>query len=135
MKLLKCQEEQALELYLSRLEALKQYGLLLGQRAMFVEYDDLVDHAQDTLAALTAFLNLDSPLSVDYATHRMTGRVIGYGDPCKNIKLGHIVRTAGHQVELGESTFLTAVRAFRQCREQLRFVVHHSFDGSSLVDE
>ena len=34
MKLLKCQEQEALDVYISRLETLTEYGVLLGKRAL-----------------------------------------------------------------------------------------------------
>ena len=122
------EEKQAVELYVSRLETLVHYGLLLGQRAFLVEYDDLVERTDQTLAALTGFLSLESPLNSDYTTHRMTGRVSGYGDPSGNIKLGRIVRTPAHDVTLSEKTVSTASRAFQECHGQLRDVIANGRD-------
>lgn len=119
MKLLKCQEQEALDVYISRLEALTEYGVLLGKRALLVEYDDLVDHTDHTLAALTSFLGLDSPLLPTYATHRMTGRE-GYGDPSTNIRTGHIIRTPSHAVAINKDILTLAARAFHKCRGQLQ---------------
>jgi hypothetical protein len=119
MKLLKCPESQAVEAYVSRLETLTRYGLLLRNRALLVEYDNLVNNGGDMLAVITSFLDLNSPLVESYATHRMTGRVIGYGDPSENIKIGHIVRTANHEASLSEDALTTAARAFGQCQSQL----------------
>jgi hypothetical protein len=119
MSLLKCQEKEALELYVNRLAALSRYGMLLRERALVVEYDDLVDHSEDTLAALTRFLALDSPLTANYETHRMTGRVAGYGDPSSNIKIGQIMRTPTHQITISEDILVAAVGTFQKCRAQL----------------
>ncbi len=91
-------EPEAVRVYLNRLATLTHYGLLLKRRAMVVEYDDLVDRSGDVLAAMTRFLQLASPLSESYATHRMTARVAGYGDPSQNIKVGKIVRTAARDI-------------------------------------
>jgi Sulfotransferase family len=119
---LSIQENAALEVYVNRLETLTQYGLLLRERALLVEYDDLIDHTEETLAALTGFLGLNSPLTPDYATHRMTARVAGYGDRSSNIKRGRIVRTPNHEVTLSKGTLIAAVPVFRKCREQLQAV-------------
>ena len=35
--------------------------MLLRERALFVEYDDLIDRTNDALAALTNFLDLGLP--------------------------------------------------------------------------
>jgi hypothetical protein len=113
-------EKQALNIYVNRLETLTQYASLLRERAMLVEYDDLIDHADETLATLTSFIGLDSPLTPSYATHRMTGRVAGYGDPSDNIKIGRIVRTPKHELIISRGTQIAAANAFRKCRRQLR---------------
>ena len=122
MAMLKCDEKDALEVYLTRLETLAHYGTLLGGRAMLVEYDNFIDHGEETLAALTGFIGLDSPLAPDYSTHRMTGRVGGNGDPSVNIKAGRIIRTPGHKVTLSAATIGAATRAFEKCRSQLHNV-------------
>ena len=119
MKLLTCQEDEALDLYISRLKALTQYGLLLRERALLVEYDDLVDRPNQTLAALADFLGLDTPLLPTYATHRMTARE-GYGDPSNNIRVGHILRTPTHEISISGDTLIAAVRAYHDCHEQLQ---------------
>jgi hypothetical protein len=119
MHLLKCQEHQALEVYKKRLDELTHYGLLLKERALLVEYDDLVDCTEQALDAITRFLGLGSPLTPTYTTHRMTGRVKGYGDPSNNIKTGHIIRTRGHEIAISQDTLVAATDAFRRCREEL----------------
>jgi hypothetical protein len=119
MKMLKCQEQEALEVYVKRLDELTQYGLLLGERAILVQYDDLLDRTEETLAALTRFLGLQSPLTPTYATHRMTGRVEGYGDPSNNIKAGQIIRTASHGIAISNDTLVAATHAYRKCQAEL----------------
>lgn len=120
MKLSVWQEKDALEYYVKRLQTLTRYGLLLRERAMLVEYDDLIDHTDQTLSALTRFLGLDTPLTPNYATHRMTGRVAGYGDPSSNIKTGRIIRTPNYQLKISEDTLTAATRVFHKCRVQLQ---------------
>ena len=119
MKMLKCEEQAALDVYIRRLETLTGYGQLLGDRALLVQYDDLVDRTEETLAAVTGFLGLDSPLTSTYATHRMTGRVEGYGDPSNNIKAGQIIRTQSHELALGRDTTIAAARAYCECQAAL----------------
>jgi hypothetical protein len=114
------QEKQALEIYINRLEALTHYGLLLGERALLVEYDALVDHTEQALAALTSFFGLESPLMPNYATNRMTRRVSGYGDPSNNITIGRIVRTPNHELTISRETVTAATRAFFKCRGELQ---------------
>lgn len=120
MNMLECQENEAVALYTKRLKGLARYGTVLGERAMVIEYDDLVDNSKETLAGLTKFIGLGAPLTVSYSTHRMTGRVSGYGDPSSNIKTGQIIRTIKHEITIGEDTLAAAASAFTKCREHLR---------------
>jgi hypothetical protein len=113
-------ESQALDIYLKRLQSLAHYGSLLGDRALLIEYDSLVDHAEDTLAGLTDALGLATPLTPNYKTHRMTGRVRGIGDPSGNIKIGQIVRTPKHEIVLGKDTLAIGEQAFRKYRNDLQ---------------
>lgn len=132
INLLRCHEREALELYINRLESLTQYGLILGERALLVDYDDLVTHTDETLAALTQFLGLDSPLTPTYATHRMTGRVEGFGDPSNNIRVGKIRRTPGHAVTISEDTRSAALRAYCKCRGHLQTAVARPVDRATF---
>ena len=76
MNMLKCREQEALDVYIKRLDELTKCGALLGERAILVQYDDLVDRTEGTLATLTHFLALQSPLTPTYASssHDRTGR-------------------------------------------------------------
>jgi hypothetical protein len=132
MHLAEWHEKQALEVYVKRLRELTQYGLTLRDRASVVEYDHLVDRSDETLAALSRFLVLGPPLKSNYQTHRMTGRVAGYGDPSANIRLGRIVRTQRHETTISEETLSAAERAFHECREQLRSVTSQAPSTSNM---
>ena len=125
-------ETQALKNYINRLETLTRYASILGQRALLVEYDGLVDHTEETLPALTKFLDLDPPLSPNYATHRMTGRVAGIGDPSKNIKTGRVIRTPKHDIAISKETLMAATSAFHKCRDKLRAVTK-TVDGAAIL--
>lgn len=133
MNLLKCQEKEALEVYSNRLESLTKYGLLLGERGVLVEYDDLVDQPEKTLAALTRFFGLDSPLTPTYATHRMTRRVAGFGDPSTNIRAGKIIRTPSHEITISKDTLIAAAHAFDKCRRQLKTVTAQVLSRAALT--
>lgn len=114
-------EQEVLEIYINRLQSLTHMGSLLKRQAILLEYDDLVDRPNDTLAALTDFIGLNSPLSEKYKTHRYTARA-GYGDPSNNIKSGQVVRTPKHDIPISEATVNRAMRAFHDSRNQLRAV-------------
>ena len=110
------QEKDALDYYVHRLEQLVGYGRTLGNRAMLIEYDDLVDNSEETLDALTDFFNVDQPFHTKYKLHRVTG---GYGDPSKNIWSGQIIRTPPHNAHIDADTLAKASTAFHNCRERL----------------
>jgi hypothetical protein len=121
--LFKCSEQDALDRYTDRLAALTRYGLVLKERAMLVEYDDLVDRTDSTLAGLTRFFDLESPLKSNYATHRMTARIPGVGDPSDNIKSGQVIRTSGHDdIAISNTALSSGMAAFCKCRDQLHLI-------------
>ena len=129
------QEKEALQHYINRLEELARYGSLLRERAFLVEYDNLVDQSDHTLAKLTNFLGLDSPLSATYGIHRMTGRIYGLGDNSNNIKVGRIIRTPGHDVTISKDTLTIATRAFHNCRAQLQNVTYRMTESGGVFQE
>lgn len=126
VSMLKCPEEEALRLYDNRLKALTQYGWLLRERGFLVEYNDLIDRPEEVLGKVTRFLDLKLPLSQHYMTHRMTGRVAGYGDPSNNISTGNIIRTPLHAVTISEGALIDATRAYLGCREQLQLATEQA---------
>jgi Sulfotransferase family len=134
IKMLECQEQEALEVYIKRLDELTRYGRQLGARAVLVQYDDLVDRPEETLAALTSFLGLRSPLTPNYTTHRMTGRIGGYGDPSDNIKTGQIIRTASHGIAISNDTLAAATRAFHKCRAELQSAAVQPLSPAAVPD-
>jgi hypothetical protein len=133
MNLFSCEEGVALESYVNRLNTLARYGMLLRDRALLVEYDDLVDHTEEILAALTRFFGMERAFTSNYNTHHATGRA---GDPSDNIRSGRIIRTKGHEYSISAETLNTASHAFRQCREQLlRSVVQARHSESNRLEK
>ena len=125
-------EKEAVEIYVKRLKQLLHYGIILGGRAILVEYEDLVDRTQQTLDRLTDFLGFDPPLTPNYTTHRMTGRIPGFGDPSDNIKTGHIIRTPSHSITISKEALDRATLAYGDYREQIRAAtVRSELSGSS----
>ncbi len=110
------QESTVLETYVGRLAQISHYGQVLRGRAIVVEYDDLVDRTEETLAALSRFLDVDPPFTANYMTHKATGKM---GDPSKNISSGRILRTQGHEATLGAEIMSEASLAHRKCRHEL----------------
>jgi hypothetical protein len=114
--LFKWKEEMALDHYVTRLEMLARYGQVLRDRALFVEYDDLVDRPQETLAALTHFFAVDPAFTENYSRSKVTRKM---GDPSENISKGRIFRTAGHEIRITAGALADAALAFRECRNRL----------------
>jgi hypothetical protein len=135
INLLKCDEKKALELYTNRLASLTRYGLVLKGRAILVKYDDFIDRTDEILAILTRFFGLDSPLTANYATHRMTARIPGVGDPSNNIRSGRVIRTQAHNdIIISSATLDAGTAAFSECRERLHSVVSQA-NGEFWSDE
>lgn len=83
----------ALEYYVSRLAKIEAYSELLGRQALLVAAERLIDDTAATLAGISEWLHLDSPLPTTYKTFRHTGER-GFGDPSPNIKAGSVVADA-----------------------------------------
>lgn len=109
-------EKEALDYYVNRLDELVEYGVLLKDRALLIEYDDLVDRHQEILAALTDFFGTTQPFEATYRKHRLTGHI---GDPSINIKAGHIIRTQPHKIDISSKTIRDSSVAFQNCRQRL----------------
>ncbi len=109
-------EKESLAYYLSRLEWLGGIGQILGKRAVVLEYDNLVDRTDYTLAALTAFYGIDRPFRSQYVTHRATARL---GDTSNNILAGRVIRTAVNRITINKESLAAAETAYSQCRERL----------------
>jgi len=109
-------EKKAVEYYINRLEVLTRYGLLLRERALLVEYDELIGRTEDTLATLTCFFGVYPAFTPNYSIHRATGRL---DDRSVNIRAGRIIRTADNAISVSQDSLTAASIAFRQCRKQL----------------
>jgi hypothetical protein len=112
-------ENYATEYYINRLSQLVEYGRILGNRALLVEYDDLVGRPKKVLAALTAFFGVTPPFNVDYPTHRITGKI--GGDTSENIWAGRIIQTQPHDINIGPGALAEATIAFENCKRQLLY--------------
>jgi len=111
----------ATSLYIKRLETLAQYGHALpdSERAFFLSYDDLTKRTAGTLAALSEFLGLHTPLSSEYEVLR----------PMKERQSAHYARlhlgrvdgeaSASAPAQLSERELQIAGEAYQRCRESL----------------
>jgi hypothetical protein len=109
-------EKVAFDYYVDRLKTLVKYSQLLKENALLIEYDDLVDHSEQTLAALTNFLGAREPFKPSFEADKTTARS---ADPSDNMWHGRIVRTQPHKIGISAEVLSQATTAFQQCREQL----------------
>jgi hypothetical protein len=112
------QEPEALGNYLARLGTLAHQSVILGDRALYIEYEDLVQFTEDTLSALTAFFGVSPPFVPNYKTDRMTGEKVG--DTSENIWAGRVIKTRPHNVEISAATIAEAQKAVTKFRQELR---------------
>jgi hypothetical protein len=110
-------ETEALQYYVSRLHELAAYGNILQNKAIVVEYEQLVDAPDLTLGALSNFFDVTPPFDRKYKRHRLTGE---NGDPSRNIHAGEIIRTASHNVILSEASLQKASDVYESTKRQLK---------------
>jgi hypothetical protein len=126
------QEKLALDVYISRLDSLVRHGLILRDRALLIEYDDLVGRTERTLAKLTSFFGEPLPFEQNYKTNRMTGRLVG--DNSINIWAGRIIRTQPHKIDISSAALVQASTAFCDSRRRLLFAGVQSIGESDIAE-
>ena len=121
MTMVSLDEMIATSLYIKRLETLAQYGRALpdSSRAFFLSYDELTKRTDSTLAALSEFLDLRTPLRSQYEVLR----------PMQERRSAHYARlhlgrvdgeaSASAPAQLSERELHIAVEAYQRCRDAL----------------
>lgn len=106
--------------YVSRLAALERIGRAREEAAFVVRGEQLVNEPEPTLAALTRFLDLETPIATTYSTFPLTG-VAGKGDYSDTIRLGRIVARSGETAapDLDPKLLALAEDAYASCLESL----------------
>ena len=90
--------EFVLNYYRQRLQELITHARFLEGRAGLLHGEALISSTEATLASLTDWLQLGSPLKPSYQTFRDTGKE-GAGDPSSTIKTGEIVQGSTSNLE------------------------------------
>jgi hypothetical protein len=117
LSILGVEEKDAVQYYLSRLDTLSEYGAVLGGRALFVDYDDLVFQTEQTLRALSRFFGVGQPFTSDYKVYRETGRT---GDKSDNIWTGRVITTQRHEdIRISPEAMSLSYSAFVSCKDRL----------------
>lgn len=107
----------AASLYVKRLDMLEQYGRMLPDvgSAFLLSYDDLVRRTEKTLAGLSSYLDLQTPLSATYEVLRpMAGKNARHYD---KLHLGHVDGdgSASSEVEISQRNLNVADSAHGRC--------------------
>ena len=117
----KWDESLALNVYRDRLETLARQASVLGDRAILLEYEDLVANPEAVLGGLSRFFGISPPFDNMYETG--TARHIAderRGDDSINILAGQIIRTPSYGTRISAMIADQALRAFDECRAKLR---------------
>lgn len=114
--------QQACDYYVARLHRLRTDGERLRKLALYFDAEALIATPQRILAALTQWLELETPLTQEYRTCRSTG-AWGFGDPLKNIHSGRILDGSQASVatssRIPKSVLAEASAAYWRCKEAL----------------
>lgn len=94
-------DEERLESYRTRIDGMVALAEATGDadRMMFVDYKDLTSDTDATLARLTTWLELDTPLTPEYDLNAKSGRRT-WGDPSEHIKAKTIISVTHDPAEL-----------------------------------
>lgn len=110
--------DDAFRYYGERLASLEAYARVFPRRA-FLTYEELVGDPERTLARLTTFLGLSTPLSTEYRLQPLHD-VKGVGDRSEAIRAGRILLNPRDlTVELPKDRSAGAEAAYRRCRAAL----------------
>ncbi|WP_452231449.1 sulfotransferase family protein [Lacinutrix sp. MEBiC02595] len=111
--------EKVTNYYCNRLRQMEQLSQRVGQSALFIPSNDLVEKPEDTLHKITLWLDLKAPLKTTYSTFKDTG-VMGAGDPLENIKSGVLKATSSYSnIEVPRHLLTRAEEAYEKCSATL----------------
>lgn len=110
--------DDAFTYYRERLLHLERYARAFP-RSAFLTYEGLIADPEGTLARLTRFLRLESPLSPEYRLQPLHDRK-GVGDRSGRLEAGRILSEERElRVELPEDRVAEAEASYRKCRAVL----------------
>jgi hypothetical protein len=111
---------QAANYYVARIKALADFCRTTGWPYYYFDAESLQRAPEKLLPRLTAWLELDSPLSERYEVFSQTGKARS-GDTSERVRSGSIdrSRTDYSHVAIPEDVLRVAREAYRDCREQI----------------
>ncbi len=113
---MKWSEARAVDHYVARMADLRLSAENLAplRSSVHIDYSDLVERTQPTLALLQSALNLSEPLSGNYQTSSHTGN-FALGDDSTNIHAGRILKkTSSNQMALGAESLARSHAAYQE---------------------
>lgn len=115
----KADVEKATEYYVERVDNLVEIAATKPKHSAFFVAERLIDRTDETLAMLTSYLGLKSPLKPDYQKFENTQKR-GFGDPGKYIATGTVVaERREHTVEVPPSLMAEARAAYERAVPRL----------------
>ncbi len=118
-----CHIEFAAEYYDQRLREIGQIASQLENRFYFLESNQLIDNSDKTLADLTAWIGLNSPLTPDYKQFKNTGKA-RFGDTSDSLLTGKIQKKTNQYSDIQISD--TVLNPLNEQYQQLIKHLNHS---------
>ena len=110
---------EATQYYVERLQALAEFSRQYPQGYQYFDAELIRTDTETTLATLSQWLGLDSPLSAHYQRFAKTG-VAGAGDTSAAISSGNVISEANHYaIPVDAELLQQAIQAYEACRLQL----------------
>lgn len=112
--------EGATRYYIDRLHKLVEIAHVIGPRYFYLDAECLITSTEATLSALSAWLDLESPIPTEYKTFSNTGKGQS-GDPSNRLKSGKVSRSGSDysNVLISQALMTEAQTVYEQSRAAL----------------
>ncbi len=114
----------ALYYYENRLLQLINYATNIRKSMLFIEGEKVLQQSETTLETIRSFLGLNTPLTCNYSTYKLTGKLF-YGDSSPEISSGKIIvktKKRSHNV-IPQDVLNRAQECYEACKTA---IVEHS---------
>ena len=111
--------ENALRHLRIRLDGMIELAEKVGDRGLFVHYDDIIDKSDETLAAISRHMELSEHLSSTYTVNRDTGNR-SWGDKSARLQTGAITARPERSVHLDATLAREAAEIHNAAVQRLR---------------
>lgn len=109
-----------LHYYENRLLQLTHYAENTLKSMLFIEGENLLQQSNTTLENIRSFLGLSTPLSSEYSTYKLTGKLF-YGDSSPEISSGKIIVTPKERIHIviPQNVLNRAQECYEKCKATL----------------